>query len=232
MKIEFFHDVICSFCFPMSYRMHQIKERYPNVDIVHRSFALAWESDDLANQFGSRDNAKNEILKHWEHANENDDLHRFNISGMKEATFQFPTSKPALLAATAAKTIGGDAAYWNVFDSLQHKLFVENKNIEDITIIKEVITQNNIDWLTFEPIFTSEETEKKVFDDIKLAQEYNIHGAPFLVINEKYGINGAQSVEVIQETIEKIAEQEHEPLILIENGNTCSLDKNGTWVCE
>lgn len=40
IEIEFFHDVICSFCFPMSYRMRQLKEMMPDVTIKHRSFAL------------------------------------------------------------------------------------------------------------------------------------------------------------------------------------------------
>lgn len=40
ITIEFFHDVICSFCFPMSYRMRRLQEMMPDVEIVHRSFAL------------------------------------------------------------------------------------------------------------------------------------------------------------------------------------------------
>lgn len=43
ITIEFFHDVICSFCFPMSYRMRRLKEIMPDVEIVHRSFALVKE---------------------------------------------------------------------------------------------------------------------------------------------------------------------------------------------
>nr|WP_242541661.1 DsbA family protein [Vagococcus fluvialis] len=118
MKIEFFHDVICSFCFPMSYRMRQVQKKYPNIEIIHRSFALAWEEEDLNKMFGNRDNAKKEILGHWEHANQNDDLHRFNIEGMKQADFPFPTSKNGLLASKAAKLIGGEEAYWQVFDNI------------------------------------------------------------------------------------------------------------------
>ncbi|MEG2938504.1 MAG: DsbA family protein, partial [Vagococcus sp.] len=57
MKIEFFHDVICSFCFPMSYRMRQVQKKYPNIEIIHRSFALAWDAEDLNKMFGNRDNA-------------------------------------------------------------------------------------------------------------------------------------------------------------------------------
>ncbi|MEG0284846.1 MAG: DsbA family protein [Vagococcus sp.] len=232
MKIEFFHDVICSFCFPMSYRMRKIQERYPNVEIIHRSFALAWEPEDFNRMFGNRDNAKNEILGHWEHANQNDDLHRFNIEGMKEADFPFPTSKNGLLAAKAAKLIGGEEAYWQVFDNLQESLFVKNQDIESINVIKEAVVNAGIDWDKFEPVFQSEDALEAVNEDLRLGIRYGIQGAPFLVINEKYGINGAQPMEVIEETIEKIAVEVHEPLTLIEDGSSCSLDENGTWVCD
>ena len=232
MKIEFFHDVICSFCFPMSYRMRKIQERYPNVEIIHRSFALAWEPEDFNWMFGNRDNAKNEILGHWEHANQNDDLHRFNIEGMKEADFPFPTSKNGLLAAKAAKLIGGEEAYWQVFDNLQESLFVKNQDIESIDVIKEAVVAAGIDWDKFEPVFQSEDALEAVNEDLRLGIRYGIQGAPFLVINEKYGINGAQPMEVIEETIEKIAVEVHEPLTLIEDGSSCSLDENGTWVCD
>lgn len=232
MKIEFFHDVICSFCFPMSYRMRKIQERYPNVEIIHRSFALAWEPEDFNRMFGNRDNAKNEILGHWEHANQNDDLHRFNIEGMKEADFPFPTSKNGLLAAKAAKLIGGEEAYWQVFDNLQESLFVKNQDIESIDVIKEAVVAAGIDWDKFEPVFQSEDALEAVNEDLRLGIRYGIQGAPFLVINEKYGINGAQPMEVIEETIEKIAVEVHEPLTLIEDGRSCSLDENGTWVCD
>lgn len=213
MKIEFFHDVICSFCFPMSYRMRKIQEKYPNIEIIHRSFALAWEESDLIKMFGTRDNAKEEILGHWEHANQNDDLHRFNIEGMKQASFPFPTSKDGLVATKAAKIIGGESAYWAVFDQLQELLFVKNENINSLEVIKKAVMNTGIEWDKFEPIFYSEETIKSVNDDLKLANQYGIQGAPFLVINEKYGINGAQPLNVIEETIEKIAAETQETLL-------------------
>ena len=232
MKIEFFHDVICSFCFPMSYRMRKIQERYPNIEIVHRSFALSWEEADFNTMFGSRDQAKPEILSHWKHANDNDDLHRFNIEGMAKTDFQFPTSKNGLLASKAAKLIGGEEAYWQVFDNLQESLFVNNQNIEDLAVIQKAVTKAGLDWETFLPVFHSDEALEAVNEDLRLAKQYGIHGVPFLVINEKYGINGAQPTEVIEETIEKIAVEAHEPLIIIDEGSTCSLDEHGTWVCD
>ena len=58
MKIEFVHDVICSFCFPMSHRMRKIDEKYSNVEITHRSFALGGEVDNFKAMFGSHEAVK------------------------------------------------------------------------------------------------------------------------------------------------------------------------------
>lgn len=99
-------------------------------------------------------------------------------------------------------------------------------------MIKEAVVAAGIDWDKFEPVFQSEDALEAVNEDLRLGIRYGIQGAPFLVINEKYGINGAQPMEVIEETIEKIAVEVHEPLTLIEDGSSCSLDENGTWVCD
>ena len=124
MKIEFFHDVICSFCFPMSDRMHEIQQEFPEIELIHRSFALGWSANDFETMFGSRAAVKEEVLTHWVHANQNDSKHRFNIEGMRKQRFDFPTSKNALLVAKAAGYIGNQDTYWLLFDKLQEGLFI------------------------------------------------------------------------------------------------------------
>ena len=51
MQVEFFHDVICSFCFPMSYRMRKVAAKYPKLNITHRSFALELEAEKFIRMF-------------------------------------------------------------------------------------------------------------------------------------------------------------------------------------
>ena len=166
IKIEFFHDVICSFCFPMSARMRKITEKYNNIEVIHRSFALGWQAEDFIRGFGSREAVKPEVLNHWAQANQNDDEHRFNIEGMRQTDFNFPISKPGLLATKAAGIIGGDDMYWDVFDRIQNKLFVENKNIEDIEVIEEAVketadtvksTDTEVDTIKFEKVASLKE---------------------------------------------------------------------------
>lgn len=209
MKIEFFHDVICSFCFPMSYRMRQLKDKRPELEIIHRSFALVPEVEAFNTMFGSRESAKAEILTHWEQANKNDDLHRFNIDGMKDSDFLFPTSIPPLRAVKAAEEVGGNDIAWDVFDALQNALFVENKNIEELGVIKEALSRTSIDLEKWEIAYDSSKSLEEVKKELALAKSYGISGVPFLVINGKYGLNGAQPLAKIEEMIDKIIEEEN-----------------------
>ena len=237
IKIEFFLDVICSFCFPMSARMRRIVDKYNNIEVVHRSFALGWEPEDFIRSFGSREAVKPEVLNHWAHANQNDDEHRFNIEGMRKTSFNFPISKPGLIAAKAAGLIGGDDMYWDVFDRIQTKLFVENKNIEDVAVLEEAVRETNVSFDDWKIQFENKETEAAVLKDLQLAKAYGVHSAPTLVINEKYAIVGAQSEDAIIQALTQISEKDGirlsklETIQLDDAIGTCSI-VDGKWKCE
>lgn len=206
LRIEFFHDVICSYCFPMSYRMRQIKAMMPDLEIIHRSYAFIKSEHDFDLEFGSRSAAKNEILGHWVHANQNDDLHRFNIEGMKKADFPFPTSMKPLIASKAAYFSAGDDGYWDVFDSLQKALFVLNQNIEDDKVIEECVKRTGIDFDKWQQYYDSKETINAVDRDLLLAEKYNIQSVPCLIINGKYQISGALPLNRIVRTLKTLME--------------------------
>lgn len=208
MKIEFFHDVICSFCFPMSYRMRKLVEKYPKLEIIHRSFALGWEEEQLIEMFGSHEAAKPEVLTHWAQANQQDELKRFNIPGMKEQDFLFPTSKNALVAAKAAGIVGGEDVYWEVFDALQLALFADSQDVANIETIEKIVQTTSIDFDAWKETFENEDTEQATLEDMIRAQQFGLQGVPALVIEEKYLISGAQPTEIIEQTLEAIADEE------------------------
>ncbi|WP_128424949.1 DsbA family oxidoreductase [Gudongella oleilytica] len=207
ITIEFFHDVICSFCFPMSYRMRRLKEIMPDVEIVHRSFALVKEEKHFDLMFGSRAKAKDEILGHWEHANHNDDLHRFNIEGMRQSDFPFPTSMKALTACKAAYYVGGDQVYWDVLDALQYALFVQNRDVGSQDVIEEVVKETGIDFESWKLYFSDKNTLEEVEKDLSLADLYGIRSIPHLVINGRFRVSGAQSISNIVRSIEEVKQE-------------------------
>ena len=208
ITVEFFHDVICSFCFPMSYRMRQLAKMMPEVEIVHRSFALVRDEKDFDEMFGSREAAKDEIVKHWDHANQNDDLHRFNIEGMRQTDFLFPSSMTGLIACKAEFFTAGNAAYWDVFDGLQNALFVQNRNIGDQDVIDDVVRETGIDFDQWKQHYLDPKTKDAVENDFYLVWQYNITSVPTLVINGKHRVNGAQPLPKVINAIYTASEEE------------------------
>ncbi|MEG0328090.1 MAG: DsbA family protein [Erysipelothrix sp.] len=234
LNIEFFHDVICSFCYPMSYRMRKIVAEIPEINIIHRSFALAPTSEDLARMFGSHENAKKQIMNHWEHANDNDTLHRFNIQGMKEKNFLFPTSIQPLRAAKAAYLAGGESQYWDVFDALQKALFTDNLDINNETVIKETVKKTRIDFDTWYSIYVSDKSLQEVKKDFEIGKSYGIQSVPSLVIDGKYLINGALDEEYLIKVLRsKLMDKKKVTSLetLNEDGEACNFE-NDTWKCD
>ena len=238
LNVEFFHDAICSFCYPMSYRMRQLAHDIPELHVVHRSFALAPDAEALAEQFGSHEQAKAEILTHWAHANQVDDLHRFNITGMEKESFLFPTSMKPLRAAKAAAFVGGDACYWDVFDALQKGLFTDHKNIEEEAVIFDLVRGCDLDFELWKQYYISEEVQEAVLADLQLAKQYGIHSVPSLVIDGTYLISGAQPITQLlahfNNILEEKRQQQEQPIVLQstdESGAACTMT-DGKWQCD
>lgn len=206
ITIEFFHDVICSFCFPMSYRMRELVKVMPEVEVIHRSFALVREGGEFDKMFGSREAAKEEVLGHWAQANENDDLHRFNIQGMREADFPFPTSMKGLLACKAAFFTGGEGAYWDIFDALQTAFFVHSRNIGDQAVIGEIIRETGLDFENWQSNYQDPKTMEAVGSDFLLVKQYGITVVPTLIINGKHRVVGTLPLARVISSIEKAME--------------------------
>jgi predicted DsbA family dithiol-disulfide isomerase len=61
MQIEFFHDVLCAWCYAISPRVRRIAKEYP-VEIIHRCFALAPTPESIVEIFNSKEIGKLEIL--------------------------------------------------------------------------------------------------------------------------------------------------------------------------
>ncbi|HCM30231.1 MAG TPA: dithiol-disulfide isomerase, partial [Bacteroidales bacterium] len=56
MQIDFFHDVLCAWCYVLSPRVKKLIEKYPNeIILIHRAFALAPSERSLEYMFGSKE---------------------------------------------------------------------------------------------------------------------------------------------------------------------------------
>ena len=98
IQIEFFHDVLCAWCYVLAPRIKKLIERYPNeIVLIHRAFALA-PSEIFRIYVWFQRCCQTRNFRTWRAANENDPEHRINAELMETRDFDYPYSMPGLLA--------------------------------------------------------------------------------------------------------------------------------------
>ncbi len=195
MKIEFFHDVLCAWCYAFSPRLRQLVNEFPQVEIIHRCFALAPTPESIAEMFGSKSAGKAEILKHWEAANQNDDEHRICTEEMACKNFDYPYSMPGLIACKAAEFQGGQQAHWDMFDRIQKAHLTEILDISDSEVLLNCAKDVGLNIERFLSDLNSEETKSEVKKDIDRATELGVYAVPSLVFNGESIFSGAYNYE-------------------------------------
>ncbi|GBD02963.1 hypothetical protein HRbin19_00233 [bacterium HR19] len=207
IEVEFFHDVLCAWCYAISPRVRRLASEFP-IKVVHRAFALAPTPESIEQIFGSKENGKKEILSHWRAANQNDDEHRINADLMEKREFDYPYSLPGLIACKAAEVIGGQDAHWDIFDRIQKAHLTECLNIADFEVLLLCAKDVGLDLKKWIDAFTDRSTLELLIQDLQKAEDYAITGVPTLVASGKHRLVGAQKYDVLKKWIQDVIKQE------------------------
>ena len=128
LTVDFFHDVVCCWCFNISSRMRALAAEF-DLDIRHRTFVLQASPAEMAARWGTPEDARETILGHWavcRQVSDRPDL--VDIDAMRAAPFDYPHGLTAALGCKTAERLGGHAAHWDMFDRLQRAHLTEARN--------------------------------------------------------------------------------------------------------
>ncbi|HOV63228.1 MAG TPA: DsbA family protein [Spirochaetia bacterium] len=203
LHIDFFHDVLCAWCYALSPRLRRLSHEYPEIVIDHHCFALAPSPEGLEEMFGDKTRAKEEILKHWRAANENDDGHRINSALMAERSHDYPYSMPGLIGCKAAEILKGNDGHWDYFDRVQKAHLTECLDITKRETLVMCALDIGLDVARFEALLDDPMTLKAVQKDLQLAQKLGIDSVPTLIIDSTVKISGAYHYEYLKGMIER-----------------------------
>lgn len=206
IHIDFFHDVLCAWCYALSPRLRRLVQDYPSIEVDHHSFALAPSKRSLSSMFGDKTQAKQEILNHWRAANANDDEHRINAELMVTRDYEYPYSMPGLIACKAAEVLAGSKGHWDYFDRVQKAHLTECRNIVERDVLVSCAKDVGLDTQKFEALLDDPSTAQAVQKDIDLAEELGINSVPTLIINDKWLVSGAIHYEELKNAIKKAQE--------------------------
>jgi len=92
-------------------------------------------------------------------------------------------------------------------EALLSAYFEKGKHIGDTETLTEIAEQIGIDKSKAKEVLQNNSYSNKVVEDVEKAHKIGVQGVPFFYINEKYGLSGAQPVEVFVEALTEIANE-------------------------
>jgi putative protein-disulfide isomerase len=190
LTIDFFHDVVCCWCFNISSRMRSLADEF-DLDIRHRSFVLQASRQEMAERWGTPAQARETILGHWTVCREvSDRPGLIDVEAMRVARFDYPHGLEAALACKAAEAIGGQAAHWDLFDRIQFAHLSEARDIADRQVLADAARDIGLDAAAFARAMADPATAQAVEADRQAARLLQVCTIPALIIRD----TGAQLV--------------------------------------
>lgn len=219
MRVDIWSDVVCPWCYIGKRRFERALERFPHrdeVDLVWRSFQLdpsappspeqpGGYTERLAAKYGiGTDQAQTMIDRVTAAAAEEGLRFRFDIARHGNT---FDAHRLLHLALQ-------HGLQDELKERLDHGTFTGGLAVSDHRSLSEVAVDVGLDEVEVKEVLTSDLFEEAVRSDHAQARAFGISAVPFFVIDNKYGIAGAQTPDTIAEALEQ-AWGERNPLTVI-----------------
>ncbi|WP_417484899.1 DsbA family oxidoreductase [Maricaulis salignorans] len=184
LTIDFFHDVVCCWCFNISSRMRCLAAEF-GLDIRHRTFVLQASRGEMAARWGAPCQAREIILGHWAACRQASDRPELvDIEAMRKAPFDYPHGMTAALGCKAAERLGGPGAHWDLFDRVQRAHLAEARNIADPDTVLQLARESGLESGGFARFLSDPATACAVEADRQLARAQQVRSVPALIIRE------------------------------------------------
>jgi protein disulfide-isomerase len=207
MKVEIWSDIMCPFCY--------IGKRHFELALKELDFAdeleIEWKSFQLDPSIPKMENHVN-AYQYLADAKgisfeESKAMHDNVVTSAKRVGLTYNFDK-AIVANSFdahrliqfAKTVDkGDLAEEALFQAY----FTDGIDMANIDSLKMIGLKIGLADSDLNRILHSDEYSYEVSQDIQEGQNLGLRGVPFFVIDRKYGISGAQPVEIFVETLKK-----------------------------
>ncbi len=191
ITIEFFHDVMSCWCFPVSEKLRVLAAEHPNVNVVHHTFILAPDPELFGRLFRDKAEAKREIvMEHWGATRDVEQEPRINCELMMSRDFDYPWSIPSALACKAAELQAGQPGHWDMFDKLQTTHLTECHNIADKAVLERCADELGLDLERFRADCADPGLRDAIDADMALANRYGLMRIPGLIANGRFQVHG------------------------------------------
>lgn len=204
LHIDLYADVVCPWCWIGERRLHRALADRPDLDvtIAWRPFQLDptvpaegrdWQQL-ITQKFGGAVRA-NEMFAHVAQA-----------GALDGTTFRFDriTKAPNTVRAHAlllhAEPLG---VQWQLAESLFQAYFHDGRDIGDPNTLREIGSHHGIDGDEIDTIIADGRYDVHIQQSQREAARLGVRGVPFVVVDNRIGISGAQPESVFRKAIEQ-----------------------------
>lgn len=214
MKIKYWSDFACPFCYIGSTRLKRVLKDLGinDVELEFKSFQL---DPDAPNE------TSDSYLNHFTHGIKELEprakAQMANITNMaKEENLDFnleqvvPTNTmDAHRLLKLAQSKNNSQLTEDLIQSFYKIYFTEGKSIADHDVLKQAALAVGMNEKEIDEVLSSDKFKDAVLADRVELQDLGVQGVPFFLINNKYAISGAQPYEVFVDALKKIRAEEN-----------------------
>lgn len=234
MRIDIWSDVVCPWCFIGKRRLETALstfEHADDVEIVWHSFQLdpgapttpvETVAESLGRKYGGGPDAGKTMIDRVEAvAAEEGMLWRHHQS-------QRVGTMDAHRLLHLALHEGGPELQGRVKEALLAAYFIDARNVADHDELRAIVTLAGLDTAAVDRVLGSTEYADEVWADIERAQAFGASGVPFVVVDNKFGISGAQPPATFTEVLQRAWTESHAAVEMVAGsaarGDACGPD--------
>lgn len=209
MRIEIWSDIVCPWCYVGKRRLERALADFAHrdqVEVVYRSFELDPSAPahgheltevSLSRKYGTDLAAMRTMQQQLSETAAEEGL-AFRLS---ETVHTKTVDAHRLLH--LALHAGGPALQESLKEALLAAYFVRAENIGDHAVLRAVAVAAGLDPRRVDEVLAGSDYADEVEADVAQARAYGATGVPFFVVDQRYGISGAQPVEVFTRALEQ-----------------------------
>jgi predicted DsbA family dithiol-disulfide isomerase len=221
MRIEVWSDVVCPWCYIGKRHLETALAAFDHrddVEVVYRSFELDPSApevpvettvESLAKKFGTDVAGARELMARADGVAASVGLEFHHADALHARTV---TAHRLLHLALAE---GGPQLQGQVKEALLAAYFTRGENVGDGDTLRRVVVDAGLDPARVDEVLTSDAYAAEVRADIEQARAYGATGVPFFVVDQKYGVSGAQPAEVFGQLLDKAWADSHPVIELV-----------------
>ncbi|HET9422295.1 MAG TPA: DsbA family oxidoreductase [Nocardioides sp.] len=225
MRIEIWSDVVCPWCYIGKRRLEAALAEFPHADeveVVWRSFQLDPSAPDtpvetvaehLGRKYGGGADGGRQMIDRVEAVAAEEGMIWRHHESLRVGTVD------AHRLLHAAGHLRGELK-----EALLRAYFVEAQNVADHETLTRIATETGLDEVAVKEVLTTDRYADEVEADIRQAAAYGATGVPFFVIDQKYGISGAQPVDTFRQVLDRAWADAQPAIEVIGGEDSCGPD--------